>query len=149
MNKSNDLNSALAFCVIPLIFVVAWFFSLSGTIDQNSKALGEYFNHKGYFISVAISLNIVISAFILWGMATVLGIGKFGGKILQFRQNRSKLSSNMKIAMTCSGLMLGFILLGLTFYFRPYENFRPLPSVVPVIQGSLLFYYLLTRPKVF
>lgn len=142
MNKNNDLNSAIAVCVVPLVFTVAWFFSLSGNIDQNSNALAAYFRQKGDLVSFVLIFNLLFSVVSIWVAAAAFGIGKFGGKILQFRQSKPKLSNKVKICMVGFGLIGGLLILGLTIFFNPYQNLKPLPAVVPSFQSAILFSYL-------
>lgn len=142
MNKNNDLNSALAVCVVPLVFIVAWFFSLSGSLDQNSKILGEYFDQKGNYFSAVLIFNLVFTAMSIWIMAAILGFGKFGGKIKQFRQIQSTISAKVKIGYACGALLCGILVLTIAIHLKPYEGLKPLPSVVPDIQATYLFTYL-------
>ena len=145
MKNDDNLNSALAIVLVPLIFIAGWFFTLNGDIDQNWQSFAVYFLSKGNSVIYALGLNIAFSIFAIWSIAVFLGFGKFGTKILQFRQEKNKDTLTHKICYGFAALLGSGIAYSLVIQLDLYENLKPFPKVLPEIQIQILIGYLRTN----
>lgn len=142
MKTKDDTNSVLAAIVLPAVLVVAWFFSMNGSIDQTWDSLSSYFSAKGDRFIFQFGLNVAVSVLLIWGAAVYFGIGRFGRKISQYRKrSKIKLTKNLLLSILLSAICgSAAILLGL--YFSIYRELAPLPTVVPRPQSTIFFSYL-------
>lgn len=142
MKKSDDLNIALGVCIMPIVFAVAWFFTLNGDIDRSWNSLVLYFDKKGETFVLTIGANLVFSVAMVWGIALSLGIGKFGRKISQYRDVKVRLTPFEKFNYFLWCSLSGLLAVGIGIYCGIYSNLKPLPAVLPEYQVKALFGYL-------
>lgn len=139
---NSDLNSTIIICLIPMVILTGWFFTLTGNIDQNFAAIKMYYENKGGLFGFYFLLNLIITISICWIFVIYFGIGKFGRKIKQFRQTKiDNYSKVEKLYFLIISFGFGVLFLFLGKNFWSYEILKPFPIVVPKVQSDLLFSY--------
>lgn len=147
MKSNNEFNSALAFCVLPIVALVGWFFTLNGTLDERVRSISEYFSRE--VVLNAILLNLFMFVMGSWAIASFLGFGKFGGKIQQYRQQNRKRSRLFRLGLLVSCLTGGLILVGVGNHCSIDMLLKPFPSVVPHAQRDAIVFLLMVNLFVF
>ncbi|NUN07189.1 MAG: hypothetical protein HUU57_15695, partial [Bdellovibrio sp.] len=142
MKKHDDLNSVLAFLIIPAILLTGWFFSLNGSLDQRTHDLSLYFSKNGEVFTYKVGFNLLISVLLTWAVASYFGLGEFGRKISQYKKGNKLILSKRAIIFIFIGILVGSVLAFLGMYFSIYESIKPLPAVIPEYQKSTLSFYL-------
>lgn len=142
MKKNEDINSALAFAVVPFVLLVGWFFSLNGNIDQSWSSLSSYFTRNGQSFSLKFGTNLILSVLFIWAAATYFGLGKFGRKILQYRKTRKFKITKKIVICVIVAVLCGAMAIATGLYFSIYQDLKPIPAVVPKAQSDFLFIYL-------
>lgn len=145
MKKNEDLNIAMGVCLLPFVFAIGWFFTLNGDLNESWDSLSLYLDNKGEAFAIALGSNLIISVVIVWTAAIYFGIGKFGRKISQYGQSKSKLSPVEKLSYFILGILSGLIFLWGGSHCGIYDNLKPLPVVLPDFQAKILFSYLRTN----
>jgi len=142
LKKNADLNIVVAILVLPIVFVLIWFFTLRGSIDENFRSLESYINSKGHIFSLEVGVNLFFTFLAIWSLTTFLGFGKFGQKIQQYRQTQSKLSAQCYFFYLLLASIFGFAFLNFSAHLDLYKDLKPFPSVIPLLQATLFSEYL-------
>ena len=138
MSNKKDFDNAIGLAILPLLFVVLWFFSLGGDFDTRWLQLSAYVSSRRDVITWVFSLNAVGLALMIAVVAGLLGMGHFGRKIRQYRKKNASKSKKELLEMFTGGALGSLIAVALERWQRPYDLIFPMPSVIPSYQVELI-----------
>lgn len=134
MESKKQFENILGLSLLPLVFLVAWFFSLDGDLDGRWSSLVRYWTKDGEEFSIVLAVNLVIFAVAVFFGISALGFGRFGAKIGEFKLSSSKRNLFEKFRLALVGLGSAVVAIVLSKYFKLYASLFPLPPVVPAFQ---------------
>ncbi|MGE3682698.1 MAG: hypothetical protein AB7G93_13315 [Bdellovibrionales bacterium] len=137
MDQKKQNDNMLALAILPLVFGVAWFFSLNGDLDTRFWQLKSYLESKGTVLYAVAALNAVIVGAVVWMCMIVFGLGSFGRKIKQYRAAKAgDKSPLLDVLVVGVGGAAGFLW---AHIFDPYKILWPVPKVIPSGQIFAIF----------